>query len=476
MVRLSTALAAALPASAAAETVLGAYIFSRHGDRTAKKTPPTGLTNLGYQQVHDSGNYYSSRYVAADSQYHILGLNSSTVKLSQLAVSAPADGVLQNSASAFLQGLYPPVGANASAQTLANGTSVDAPLDGFQLIPIAAISSNAGSEDTTWLQDATGCANAETSSNQYFYSAEYEALLASTMDFYQRLYPVVNQTFSMKDMSFKNAYSIYDLINVAEIHNATIQSNDLVTASEDTFHQLLTLANSHEFGLAYNQSSPIRGVAGMQLAAEIVDFLNGTIAGAGKQKLGIQFGAYGTFLSFFGLSQLAGHADGDNFYGIADYAATMTFELYTDADVSTYPTTADDVRVRFMYNNGTTTVAQAPTVYPLFGQQSLNLSWADFAGNMSAFSIGSTEHWCSACGNSTGVCAPFSATAAASSSSSGNGNGLSPAVNGVIGAMVTLAVILLIEGLIVLVGGLRIVRKKDLRSSPGSSLSGPAKA
>ena len=44
-----------LPFSQAAETVLGAFVFSRHGDRTPKSTPPTNLTNLGYRQIFDSG-------------------------------------------------------------------------------------------------------------------------------------------------------------------------------------------------------------------------------------------------------------------------------------------------------------------------------------------------------------------------------------------------------------------------------------
>ncbi len=49
---------------------------------------------------------------------------------------------------------------------------------------------------------------------------------------------------------------VYDLINVAQIHNKTIPSSDVL--SNDTLHQLQTLANQHEFSLAYNASEPIR--------------------------------------------------------------------------------------------------------------------------------------------------------------------------------------------------------------------------
>jgi hypothetical protein len=54
--RCSRALAAG--SAAVQETVLGIYIFSRHGDRTAKATPPANLTDLGYEEVFTSGTYF----------------------------------------------------------------------------------------------------------------------------------------------------------------------------------------------------------------------------------------------------------------------------------------------------------------------------------------------------------------------------------------------------------------------------------
>jgi len=187
--------------------------------------------------------------------------------------------------------------------------------------------------------------------------------------------------------------------------------------------------------------------------------------------VGIQFGAYASFLSFFGLAQLP--AVSENFTGIVDYAAAMTFELVTNATVSntSYPST-DDISVRFLFNNGTAT-ANPPTAYPLFGQQETVLPWNTFADEMNKFAIGSQVDWCTACGNTTGICAPTdtataSASATPSSSSSGSG-GISKAVAGVIGAFVTLAVILGIEALILLVGGFRLSRKRSAgNASPAS--------
>jgi hypothetical protein len=185
----------------AAETVLGAYIFHRHGDRTAKALAPTNLTPLGYEQVHTSGQYYRSRYLSGDSK--IRGINEDEVKLSQLSVTAPVDNVLQNSAMGFLQGLYPPF---QTVQTLANSQSVQAPLNGYQLIPVNTISTGAGSEDSGWLQDASSCQNAKTSSDSYFQSKDYSDLKSSTGDFYSSIVPSINNVVPADQVTFKNAY------------------------------------------------------------------------------------------------------------------------------------------------------------------------------------------------------------------------------------------------------------------------------
>ena len=204
---LFTSLLAFLPTSIiATETILGVYIFSRHGDRTSKSTPPTVLTDLGYSEVYSSGSYFRSRYIANGSSSQIHGIADSVVKQSQIAASAPLDTVLFPSALGFLQGLYPPVGSTLGKQTLANGTVVQVPLDGYQLIPVATVG-GASSEDSAWLQGSTGCAKAVVSSNNYFASEEYMSLDNSTKSFYQSLEPVINSTFNATQADFMNAYS-----------------------------------------------------------------------------------------------------------------------------------------------------------------------------------------------------------------------------------------------------------------------------
>lgn len=194
-----------LPITQAAETVLGLYIFSRHGDRTSKAWPPTVLTGLGYSEIFSSGTWFRENYINGTSP--INGIQPNNVKLSQISASAPLDGVLMPSAQGFLQGLYPPVGATMGSQTLANGTVVTAPLNGYQLIPISTVATGAGSENQAWLQGGSSCANAEISSNNYFTSPEYLSLLNSTQGFYSSILPTINTTFNASQATFANAYS-----------------------------------------------------------------------------------------------------------------------------------------------------------------------------------------------------------------------------------------------------------------------------
>ncbi|OAA58524.1 histidine acid phosphatase [Niveomyces insectorum RCEF 264] len=480
---LTTVLLAVAPApAAAAESVLGLYVFHRHGDRTSKSFPPTELTALGADQVFRSGAYYRSRYVAADAPGRIAALSPDVAQFPQLSITAPSDYVLQPSANVFAQGLYPPAGA-AAQQTLGNGTVTEPPLGGYQAVPVNLVANSAAagaadSESSEWLQGGSGCNNAVVSSNGYFASAEYRATLSSTAGFYEGLLPALNTTFTPAQASFKNAYTIYDYVHVSEIHNQTLLGADVLTPA--ALAQLQTRADQHEWGLAYNASEPVRAIAGAVLAAQVLQSLNSTVlappasplAAHGAPRVSVQFGNYATFMSFFGLANLT--AASPAFYGIVDYAASIAFELVTNATVSTTgpqqaqaPLDPSALGVRFLLSNGSAGLTGGLTAYPLFGQSELVLPWATFAAEMRKIAVGDTATWCQVCGNSTGVCDPASLGTGSSSANSNNntgsknnnGGGMSRPVAGVIGALVTLAVILGFEALVMLVAGLRVVKK-----------------
>lgn len=201
----------------------------------------------------------------------------------------------------------------------------------------------------------------------------------------------------------------------------------------------------------------MRAVAGMQLAGEILSHMNTLIASQGARKLGVQFGAYATFMSFFGLADLL--SVNRDFKGVVDYASSMAFELFTEKDGEGFPS-EQDLQIRFLFHNGTASNASEPAVYPLFGAQDNTLMWTDFQAKMQQFAISSTQQWCEKCGSETGSCAAF---AAKTEVVKGNGGGMSPAIGGVIGAFVTLAVVLGTLAAVMLVGGFTLVSKRMRR-------------
>lgn len=452
-------------APASAEKVLGVYIYSRHGDRSAKVSGNTHLTDLGYREVFLSGTYYHDRYITSNSSLQIAGIDDSVINPKQVAASAPDDGVLQNSATGFMQGVYPPVGASA-AQTLRNGSTVEAPLNGYQLVTLATVSTGTNSENTNWLQSANDCQKSEISSNAFYSSPLYISLSNSTKSFYQSLAPMLTSAFTESQLTFKNAYTIFDYLNVASIHNSSsdFPSADLLTS--EVYQQLLLLANVHEFNLAYNQSEQVRAIAGSVLAGQVLTALNETITSQGKSKLNVQFGAYATFLSYFGLAQLV--SMNDDFTGIPDYASTMTWELVTNSTSDAFPDPSE-ISVRFLFHNGTIADSSSgPIAYPLFGQSNTLMSWSDFSRNMLKIAVTSQDEWCSVCGNTQGVCASDNGSSPTATTSKSSGHGMALGVAGVIGAMVTLGVIIGLEFLIFLLGGFRISRKRA-----GSSIASP---
>ena len=173
----------------------------------------------------------------------------------------------------------------------------------------------------------------------------------------------------------------------------------------------------------------------------------------------MQFGAYGSFLSFFGLAGLSPLSD--HFTSIPDYASTMTFELVTNATSdSKYLPEDKDISVRFLFHDGAASSDSELEAYPLFGQSEITLPWTDFVERMGAIAVGDQKAWCAACGNSTGVCAVSGAESPAGAAGMKGRGGLSNTVAGVIGAFVTLAVVLGAEALVMLGSGLKVVRKR----------------
>ncbi|KEY70080.1 hypothetical protein S7711_07864 [Stachybotrys chartarum IBT 7711] len=446
---LALVLATIAARPAAAEQVLGLYVFHRHGDRTAQARQPVSLTPLGLRQVVSSGAFYRGRYVAADAPRRICGFSSDEAVWTQLGATSSLDPVAQKSVFGFLQGLYPPV--NAAVAISANGTRVAVPLLGYQYVPINAPEDGVmadKAEHIRWRLARDGCANAE----------------ASSLDFYRSLSPFLNGSVPRDKANYNHSYPIYDVVNAASTHSSLLAPKELLTRA--TLDRLFALASTHEWNLAYNTSEPIRSIAGAVLAGKIMKALEAIVMGCpDAPRFHVDFGDYDVFMAFFGLAALPRASL--RFYGICDYASSMAFELVTNAT----QLSAEHIGVRFYVSNGTA-VEEDLTMYPLFGQDTQTLPWLVFKAGMSEFAVQDAEHWCQVCGNTGTECvtAGSGGTEAPSEPCEING-GISNGLAGAIGVIVALVVLLCLEAAVMLIGGLCLVKKPIFASTAADMVS-----
>lgn len=429
MVSFTLGALAAVIALTDAHTIHSALVFTRHGDRTAKFFKGYEMTNLGAQQVYQSGQFYRNRYLTG--AHPIEGMARDEARTQQIWASAPDQHVLYQTATNFLQGLYPPL--DTASEALNNGSSVDSPLNGYQFILVHG--EDANSPDTIWIKGDDECPTYETASKAYRQSAEYQQTLNSSADFYSQFVDTLGPIMGAENVTYAHAYDVFDLINVATIHNRTVVNApfdyEAFSVGGNDLDQLRYYANEWEWNHNYNASEPDRSIGGMSLAGGILQQLKTVVKGQAKVKFSLMAGSYDTFMAFFGLTNLA--AVSQDFMGLPNYAASMAIELFTEEE----DFSEENLMVRFSFRNGTNEDQRLES-YPLFGGQNIDLPWVQFVNELGNRSINSVEQWCTTCSSTEDFC--LAATQASSQSSSGSSSSLSNAAAGGIGAAVTLAV------------------------------------
>ena len=386
------------------------------------------------------GASYRSRYLDPESDHQIRGISPDQVKQSQIYASAPNQAILSNTATAFLQGLYPPLSdsnPDLVIEALNNGSDSSAPLEGYQYVLLQGMDDD--SPDSIWIKGDDACPAYADSSAKFSESKEYLQRVEATRDFYAGFYRHLDGVYDLtpKDMTYDNAYDIFDLLNVARIHN---ESSSALDISADDMLQLRTLADSSEFGANYNASQPARSIGAQTLAGAVLARLDETVRSAGRAKLSVLAGSYDTFLAFFGVMGLTDQSD--DFTGLPGYASTMAFELLSDSDDEDAFPAEKDLRVRWLFKNGTDGDL---TPFPLVGRDEPVLRYADFVAEMRERAVEDVGTWCGVCAATVDFCAAYAHEeggdgegAESNNKSTNGGGGVSNAVAGVIGAVVAL--------------------------------------
>lgn len=244
-----------------------------------------------------------------------------------------------------------------------------------------------------------------------------------------------------ENVSYSQAFNVFDLLNVASIHNASVASK----INADDLTQLRYLADESEWNRNYNATLPDRAVGGMTLAGGFLRQLNTVVRGKAKTKLSLMVASFDTFLSFFGLTNLpAASAD---FRGIPKFAASMALELYTLGTNDAFPTNPEqDLWVRFLFRNGTGD-SDSMGAYPLFGGTQASMLYGHFVAELSSRSIQTLGDWCTTCQSEKAFCAAATQDNPPARPSAANaGSAISNAAAGAIGAVAALAVVAILAG------------------------------
>lgn len=466
------------------QEVLSTFIYTNYGDRTPFVfSSPSTLTPLGAHQLYDAGAKIRQRYVTpaeGDSQVTtIRGISPFQLQYDQLTVLASQEQYVTGSAQAFLQGLYPPLETFsnytyiAGQSTIENGTNLVAPLNGYQYPDILTLTTN--DMNSIYLDGTQNCPTWRASVNDYYQTDAFQTLRNSTQDFYGSLQSdFLDGYFSTPSAGYLDAYYIYDYLRYASVHNTTVarllEPEDLtkakILAADLVFAQNADIAVSGPV-----KGDQIRALAGRTLATRILQSIYQSISTeGGSAKMTLLFGDFQPMVAFAALAGLTSPQNAA-FYSLPEPGASFIFELYSmQAETDkTYPE-SDEIFVRFFYQNGTDSDSQL-VAYPLFGfsPSQTMIPLADFVANLQRFMIMNVEDWCTTCNSFSVFCPAFvdntGALCPTTRGSSAKNGGLSPAVAGVIGAVVALAVAALLFGVVALFGGVRLHRVQTKRRS-----------
>ncbi|KAK0634653.1 histidine phosphatase superfamily [Bombardia bombarda] len=493
---LGLALAAA-PTEAVQSTsehIWSSSVWLLHGETTPIHGRNPSLTPIGAQQMLSQGALFRDRYLDwtenlgvdyddDDVSAPIVGIGRIAIENSQLDIASSTDSFTFGSALAFLQGLYPPrtqafaeSAGGMEAATLANGTMLNYPLDGYQYPNIK--SASLLDQESIWIQGHVGCSQYERSKILSRFDAMAVKAADTNTNFYAELY---NQTFHKDfdpdETNFDHAYELYDYAAYEYHHGkSNITSGQLVSLA-DLAAREQTNKNANLTAYGNTPGDNIRAIAGRSMATKVLNSFDDNISQAGvTSKLSLQFTTQEPFISFFTLSDAIGGPSGDNFLALPNPGAAMVFELYSiGGNDSVYPAD-EDLWVRFLYRNGTDPAAKL-TQYPLFGNgnEMSRITWAEFKASMERFDIDSVPGWCGVCNSVAPFCLEFSESSGGSgdTSSSGSSDGgnaagaaaqaaaMSPAVAGVIGAAASISLIGLALLGAILMGGIRFHRNAD---------------
>ena len=473
------------------DTIWGVVSISTFGDRIPLLSPEySAITSLGASQMSDAGSVFRDRYISPlssnSSNFSIAGISKDQIDNSQTFAFTLDDIFLDQSAQAFMAGLYPPTGNSSAttvpaAETLSGNNTINWPNNGMQYPVISTLSDR--DDYDIYLEGMNNCPMLEQAVEDFEASSSFQSVVSSKNTFYGSL----NSSFSAAlpqnnslepwNLSYSYAYEIWDYISFQSIHDAASD----ITA--DTVAQARALADESAWSI-YGNSTGIQSMGGRTLIGFVFyTFLQNMYTLGEEYKITNLFTSYEPMVSLFSLLGL--NAFHSNFRGMPNVASSMSFELFTNSTVQVpsplpsgwYPHESD-LFIRFLFRNGTTDVTNPPApslnVYSLFGNNESQdempfTQWGTIVESIMMLNVG---NWCTTCQSTSIFCAAAtngSIGLPPNASPSSSSHQVSPVIGGVIGALVALVVAGILFLVAMLVFGIRFRRitPKKRRSELG---------
>lgn len=284
--------------------------------------------------------------------------------------------------------------------------------------------------------------------------------------------------------------SIYEFMQYQYTHNNFIY-RDLANDSSyaGIYDRARSLADQQAWSLYANSSSTTSNpynhdVPGKTLAFNILTAFQQLIADKSSpgntndmsSPLTLIFGEQEPMMSLLGITE-ADHTHA-SFHSIPAFSSALFFELFSTGSNDSFPSTKDDLWVRFLFHNGTASLDDTATqliAYPLFGNgpSRYEMPYREFEDHFSKLGMSSVDAR-NFCGNTDGN--GISLTSPTSLNGTKKKEKITPVIGGVIGALVTLFIALLLFALAMLFGGVRVHRQpRTERKSALGGFKGSAK-
>ncbi|KAJ4320185.1 hypothetical protein N0V94_003546 [Neodidymelliopsis sp. IMI 364377] len=454
--------------------------------------------------MYQLGQNFRGRYVASDGaaglgRQKIANMSVDILNNDQISIQTLDTPYLVSSAQAFMQGMYPPNSiANATrlgdeTGLLANGSVVQNPLDGYQYATVQSFSPYA--YNSIYISGAQNCPMGKRQSMQYTVSAGFKQTKEKSKDVYETLQTSWFQGGLLDDQrNYDHALEIYDYLAYQFTHNRTIYErltgNPLYTG---VYNATRYYADEYAWNFWGNTAASTndtddQAIGGKTLAGEVVHQFQNLIAhrtnslnaNDDSHPVTLLFGEKDPFISLMSL-MLMDSRDA-NFRAIPPFASAMVFELFSTGQNESFPQDESDLSVRFHYHNGTEDFAGQMMAFPMFnnGPSHTDMKWQDFQTMFSTIMMNTTVDWCETCSSPSLFCVGVDEDGILVSNPKSQQpttvhHALSPAVAGVIGAVVTLAVAGLLFALAMLAGGVRFHRVQRRKPSALGGFKGSSK-